>query len=391
MSPLPLEGVRLIDFTWVIAGPVCTRILGALGAEVIKIETRSRPELSRRDAYSYEILNTSKKSVTLDMKKPRAQELARELVRRGDLVMENFGPGVMDRLGLGYSQLQQVRPDIIMLSISGLGRSGPESSFVAYGTMIQCFALWNSLIGYPGRPPVVSGGWTDPITGTTAAYLLLSALYHHRLTGQGQYIDLSMAEATLSALPEAQIDYLMNGRVQQARGNHDDSAAPHDCYRCRGTDQWVAIAVTNEDQWQALGRALGSPAWFGEARFVEPVARWRHQDELRPLIEAWTRQRSHQEAMDQLQAAGVPAAAVYDGRDLFENVHLRQRDFLVPAQDAYGNRELLFNPPWQTDGQRQADVFRAPALGEHNQQVFGELLGMTSAEINQLIEDEVIY
>ncbi|MCL5026813.1 MAG: CoA transferase [Chloroflexi bacterium] len=391
MSSLPLDGVRLIDFTWVIAGPVCTRILGALGAEVIKIETRTRPELSRRDAYNYQILNASKKSITLDMKKPRARELARELVRHGDLVMENFGPGVMDRLGLSYAALKEVKPDIIMLSISGLGRTGPESGFVAYGTMIQCFALWNSLIGYPDQPPVVSGGWTDPITGTTSAYLLLAALYHHRLTGEGQYIDLSMAETTLSALPEAQIDYLMNNRIQRGHGNHDAAAAPHDCYRCRGVDQWVAIAVTNEREWQALGRAMGNPPWFGEERLADPVSRWHHQDEMRPLIEAWTRQRTYQEAMDQLQQAGVPAAAVYNMKDMAESPQMKERKFFAPTQLADGQPELLFSMPWLVDEKREGDIFRAPMLGEHNEYVFGELLGLSKAEIVRLVEEEVIY
>ncbi len=391
MPSLPLEGVRLIDFTWVIAGPVCTRILGALGAEVIKIETRRRPELSRRDAYDYEILNASKKSITLDMTKPEAREIAKQLVAKGDLVMENFGPGVMDRLGLNYQALREVKPDIIMLSISGLGRTGPESGFVAYGTMIQCFALWNSLIGYPGKPPIVSGGWTDPITGTTAAFLLLAAVYHHRMTGQGQYIDLSMAESTLSALPEAQIDYLMNGRIQQPRGNHDDAAAPHDCYKCKGTHEWVAIAVTNDAEWQALGRALGNPAWMEERRFHDPISRWHHQDDMRPLIEEWTRQRSHQGAMDQLQQAGVPAAAVYNGKDLFESIQVAERHFLASTTDAYGNPERLFNLPWLVDGRREGDIFRAPALGEHNEYVLGDILGLSADEIARLVEQEVVY
>jgi benzylsuccinate CoA-transferase BbsF subunit len=392
MTTLPLEGVRVIDFTWVIAGPVCTRILGALGAEVIKIETRRRPELSRRDAYDYTILNTSKKSITLDMTKTEAREIAKKLVAKGDVVMENFGPGVMDRLGLNYQALREVKSDVIMLSISGLGRTGPESSFVAYGTMIQCFALWNSVIGYPDKPPVVSGGWTDPITGTTATFLLLAAIYHHRRTGEGQYIDLSMAESTLSALPEAQIDYMLNERVQRPQGNHDNSAAPHDCYKCKGTHEWVAIAVTNEAEWQALGEVLGNPAWVSEQRFADSISRWHHQDELRPLIEEWTRQRSHQEAMDQLQRVGIPAAAVYNGKDLFDSsTQITHRRFLTPAIDEFGNHQYLFNLPWLTDEHREGNIYRSPALGEHNEFVLKEILGLSTGEIARLIEQEVVY
>ncbi len=386
---LPLEGIRIADFSWVLAGPIATRILAAMGADVIKIESRKRPDLSSRSGAFYEI-NTSKRSLTLDLTQPRAKELARQVIDRSDAVVENFGAGVMERLGLGYDVLRQTNPGIIMMASSGLGKSGPDRAHVAYGSMIQCYALWASMIGDPEQPPVHGSVWTDYLTATQEAFLILSALYQRQRTGTGQYIDLSMAEVTLGALPGPLMEMAMNGRPRRGAFNRDAWRAPHDTYRCAGPDQWVAIAVSSDTQWEGLCRALGQPEWAGQPEWRDALYRWQHQDELRPLIEVWTRQRSHEEAMHLLQEEGVPATAVYNVGELVHDDHLAQRELFVEVQEPAGRRTTV-GLPWSTEHGRIGRFAPAPQVGQHSAEVLRDVLGLPEAEIARLIEDSVIY
>ena len=214
---LPLDGVRVTDFSWQIAGPTCTRYLGAMGAEVIRIESNRRPDPYRERAISH-FINQSKKSITLNLAHPKGLALAKRLIGLSDVVIENFAPGVIERLGLGYDELRQARPEIVMLSSAGLGHSGPDMQQVAYGTLVQCFTGWSILQGYPGREPDIGGIWTDPMVGMLEVFLINAALHRCWESGEGQYIDLSMAEATTMLLPEIIMDYAMNGRVRGTRG-----------------------------------------------------------------------------------------------------------------------------------------------------------------------------
>ncbi|MFQ6031170.1 MAG: CaiB/BaiF CoA transferase family protein, partial [Dehalococcoidia bacterium] len=255
MSSLPLEGVRITDFSWQIAGPTCTRYLGAMGAEVIRVESNRRPDPYRERTISA-LINQSKKSVTLNLAHPNGIALARRLISISDVVIENFAPGVIERLGLGYAELRKLKPEIIMLSSAGLGHSGPDYQQVAYGTLIQCFTGWSAVQGYPGGEPDIGGIWTDPVVGMLEVFLINAALHRCWESGEGQYIDLSMAEATTMLLPEIILDYAMNGRVQPPQGNRHASQAPQGNYPCRGEDQWIGIAVGSEEQWQALCRTI---------------------------------------------------------------------------------------------------------------------------------------
>ena len=406
MSRLPLEGVRVIDFTQIQAGPQSTLWLAVMGAEVIKIESRQRPDLLRlyaqaRDGKSdvglnrspyFSSLNLSKKDCTLNLTQPRAISLFKEIVRRSDVVVENFSSGVMDRLGLDYPSLKQVKEDIIMLSLSGPGRTGPEKSYLAYAAVIHAFTGLCSLSGYPGGPPGQMGVmWSDVLAGQTAAFAALAALHHRARTGQGQYIDVSMSEATLAAMPEAIMAFTMNRRVRGCEGNRDESMAPHGCYPCQGEDKWVAIAVEDDAQWRSLCRIMGNPAWTREPRFADALGRWEHQEDLDRLMGVWTSNHTPYRIMEMLQEAGIAAGPSYSVTDLLHDPHLKERGFFCEVNHPEMGKAPLVRTPWNVNGEAAGRYEPSPLIGEHNDYVFRTLLGMSQEEIDRLVEEKIIY
>ncbi|MCH7712874.1 MAG: CoA transferase [Chloroflexi bacterium] len=390
MSELPLHGVRITDLSWQIAGPTCNRYLGLMGAEVIRIESNKRPDPYREQAINH-FINQSKKSVTLNLAHPKGVALAKRLAGLSDVVMENFACGVIERLGLGYQELRQVKPDIIMLSSAGLGHSGPDMKQVAYGTLIQCYTGWSSLQGYPGQSPVIGGIWTDPVVGMLEVFLINAALHRKWQQGEGQYIDLSMAEATTMLLPETIMDYSMNGRVQQPLGNGHKRHVPHGNYPCRGHDQWIGIAVANEDQWASLCRTLGRDGLLEDPRFSDARGRWRHREELDQVIAESTMDYDSQELAESLQEAGVPAGPTMGVDQIWTNPHLRDRGFFHTFQDQDGTNRELPGVPWRFDGTADLNMFPAPLRGQHNSYVFSELLGLSAPEVEKLVKEQVIY
>ena len=390
MDRLPLEDVRVADLSWQIAGPTCTRYLGLMGAEVIRIESRRRPDPYRERTISH-FINQGKMSVTLNLAHPKGAQLAKELVQLSDVVIENFAPGVIERLGLGYQELRQVKPEIIMLSSAGLGHSGPDMGQVAYGTLIQCFTGWSALQGYPGREPEIGGIWTDPVVGLLEVFLVNAALHRCWERGEGQYIDLSMAEATTMLLPEAIMEFAMNGRVQQPLGNRHIAYAPYGNYPCRGEDQWIGIAATDDNQWQALCRTLGLYQLLDDPRFSQALSRWQNQDALDPLLASATRQYDAQELMERLQRAGVPAGASLSVDQLWVNPHLQARGFFQPYQDHDGTPRELPAASWRFNGKTEARMTAQPLAGQHNSYVFEELLGLSPEEVQALADEQVIY
>ena len=404
MAQLPLEGIRVTDFGWILAAPQCTAWLGVMGAEVIRIESQQRLDPIRflgQDPRAlkgpdgspiFSGLNYSKKGVTLNLGHPQGITLAKEIVRRSDVVVENFTAGMMKRWGLGYKDLCKIKPDIVMLSGSPVGQYGPDSRFVGWGPITQASAGICHLTGYTDGPPVGLGGsWPDYMVGVVMTYAVLTALYYRRRTGRGQYIDLAMAEVVTSMLPEAVMDYLMNQRDRGRRGNQDDVMVPHNVYRCQGEDRWVAIAVESEEEWQSLCQAVGHPEWLEDKRFREQRSRKTHEPELDALLTAWTRERSQTEIMPLLQNAGVAATPVYDTDSLVADPQFQHRDFLVsPDHPVTGNHPVAGIP-----GKYSAiDKLRytpAPCLGQDNEYVFGEILGLSPEEISRLQEEKVIY
>jgi crotonobetainyl-CoA:carnitine CoA-transferase CaiB-like acyl-CoA transferase len=387
----PLAGIRVVEFSWVIAGPMMTRYLAVLGAEVIRVESERRAEFRARGG-SFALLNDNKKSCRLDLSNPRARTLALRLVEQADVVVENFGTGVMDRLGLGYEALRQVRPELIVLACSGVGRSGPDREKLAFGTLLQLASGWSLLQGHADEDEIVVGGaWTDPLSAATGAFALLAALHHRRQTGQGTFIDLSMVEATLCGLPESLMDLAMNRRRPARRGNSDRVAAPHGVYPCRGDDAWVAIAVRDQVEWGAFTRALGQPAWAAEARFADPAARKRNERALDELIGGWTAELSVEEVVAALQDAGVPAGPVLPPAELLEDPHLRARGLFVQTDAPLGGRRLTIGAPWRIRPDFRPAYAPAPRLGQDDDYVFKELLGLSDQEVAELIESKVAF
>jgi benzylsuccinate CoA-transferase BbsF subunit len=387
----PLAGVRVVEFSWVIAGPLMTKYLALLGAEVIRVESERRPEFRSRGG-AFALLNDNKKSCRLDLSNERARDLARRLVAKADVVVENFGTGVVERLGLGYEALRRVRPDLIMLSCSGLGRSGPDRDKLAFGTLLQLSSGWSALQGQPGADEILVGGaWTDPLCAATGAFALLAALHQRRQTGRGTFIDFSMVEATLCGVPESLMEYAMNRRQPARRGNSDPAAAPHGVYPCRGDDEWVAIAVGSQVEWRRLALALGQPDWTTEERFADAVGRKRHEPALDALIAAWTAERSAEEIVEALQAAGVPAGPVLPAWRLPADPHLRARGLFVETEAPLGGRRLTIGAPWRIQPDFSPTYAPAPRLGQDDEYVFKELLGLSDGEIAELVESKVAF
>ncbi|MBI2887387.1 MAG: CoA transferase [Chloroflexi bacterium] len=399
---LPLEGVTIADFTWVIAGPRATQFLGAMGARIIKIEGPYRPdqfrssptEIPGADSENYSVtfwgLNYSKLGCTIDFTQPKGRELALKLVSISDVVTENYAYGAMEKAGLAYDDLRNVRPDIIMVSSCALGKTGPSKGHVTYGALQHAFTGLNSVTGYEGEDAgAVGGAFSDQTTGATLCTAVLAALWHRKRTGEGQHIDVAMAETTMAQIPEFFLDYTVNGRVAGPQGNSERGAAPHNCFRCRG-DGWLAISIRNQEEWERFSAVMSDPEWTRDPRFADQLRRWRNRHELELLVEGWTRAQDATDAMHLLQHAGVPAGASYSSYDLFENPHLSTRDALVELEQTVVGRKPVARLPYLLNPGPNGRYFPAPLLGEHNDLVFREVLGLSDAEIEELRASRVI-
>ena len=392
MKALPLKNVRVTDFSWQIAGPTCTRYLGAMGAEVIRIESNRRPDPYRERSIS-KFINQSKTSATINLAEPDGLDLARQLISISDVVIENFAPGVIERLGLGYSDLTQIHPGIIMLSSAGLGHSGPDMNHVAYGTLIQCFTGWSAVQSYPDGLPDIGGIWTDPMVGMLEVFLINAALHQSWNTGKGQYIDLSMAEATTMLLPELILDYFMNDRVPQPVGNRHQSFSPHGNYPCLGTDQWIGITVTTELQWQSLCEILGHTELSDDPRFGNSIKRKQNEEDLDILIGSFTKTIDAMLLMEKLQNIGIAAGPALPLEEFWDNKQLRYRRFFQTYQEESGDNVSTELPtvPWLLDGKREVNITGQPTRGQHNDYVFKEILGLSKDEVGTLTEGNAIY
>jgi crotonobetainyl-CoA:carnitine CoA-transferase CaiB-like acyl-CoA transferase len=393
----PLAGLRVADFTWVWAGPFCTLQLAHLGAEVIRVESATRLCVTRllppfaefkpgtnRSGY-FNQYNQGKRSITLDLKRPEAIEVARRLCAASDIVVENFAAGVMERMGLGYEALRSLRPDLIMIALSGYGATGPDSDKVSYGPAQVPLSGLSSVTGYRGWPPMHVGvSYGDPTGGLHGAVAVLAALLHRARTGAGQYIDLSQWETTMSVLPDAITAWTMNGVQPERDGNRDPQMAPHGIFRSAGEDRWVAVAVEDDAAWPRLAAAIGRPELADDPRYRTVVDRKRHEDDLEALLSEWTGARTPEEATALLQAAGVAAFTVASNRDLAEDPHLAGREFFVDlAHPEVGTRRHI-GVPWRMS-ESEARVRRpAPCLGADTDAVLRDVLGYSEAEIAAL-------
>ncbi len=397
-----LSGVRVLDFTAHAAGPQATLLLAYLGAEVIKIESSLYLDTLRREAAQalggkmaglswFNPLNANKQSITLNLKTKEGVEIAKRLVRISDVAVDNFRVGVMDKLGLGYSALKEVKPDIILVSSSSHGMNGPESDYSGFAVTMGPLSGLSHLTGYAGGPPTILRHSMDLRAGTATSFAILAALFHRRRTGVGQFVDLSQREVLSCGAAESIMDYTMNEKVRIRNGNCDEKMAPHNCYRCQGEDKWVSIAVSTDEEWQALCQAVGHPEWITNDKFRDQASRWQNQDELDTLIEEWTASRIHYQVMETLQKAGVPAMPSFSNEELFHNPHLKERGTYVPVQHPEEGKLIVLAPPWKLSGTPGQVHDAAPLLGQHTEKVFLELLGMTSEEITTLVDKKILY
>lgn len=386
-----LHNIRILDFTWVLAGPYATRVLADFGAEVIKVQPLLPEAEDRFSQGYYNTWNRNKLGITLNLNKPQGVALARRLVGISDAVVENFTPRVMANWGLDYSSLKKVKPDIIMLSMSTMGNTGPWRDYVGFGQTIQAFSGITYLTSFPGKPPSGLGySYADHVAGLMATLALLGALEYRRQTGEGQYIDVSQVEAMSSLLSSAILDYTVNGKEVESAGNSSTQAAPHGVYRCRGDDRWCAIAVFNDEEWQGFCRALGKPPWTEESRFSTLSGRLENAGELDRLVEGWTKEHSAEDVMTLLQKEGVVAGVVQDASDLAKDPQLRTRGFFIELDHPELGRTISDATPIKLSDTPAKYSRAAPLRGQDNNYVYHQLLGMSKGEVAELRELGII-
>ncbi len=402
-SKQALEGVRVVEFAAFAAGPMVGKHLAEHGATVVHVESRTRPDGFRvhyppykdnvpglNRTGSFAIFNDSKFGVTLNLKSPRGVEMAQRLTAWADVLIENFVPGVMERLGLGYAAVREINPSIVYLSSCNMGQTGPKAGQRGFGSQLTSQSGFTYLAGYPrGDPTLLYGPYIDFVAVGFGLISVLAALDQRRRTGRGQYIDLSQYEAGLQFIIPALLDYEMNGRITTRSGNRDPNAAPHNAYPCRGDDRWCVIAVFHDDEWRAFCQVAGHPEWAEDPRFATLAARKENEDELDRRVGAWTAQYEPRQVMEKLQAAGVAAGIVNTLGDLFCDPQLKHRNIWRELPHAELERFHYEAPPF-TLSETPAELRPSPLLGEHNRKVYGEFLEMSDAEVGQLIAEGVI-
>jgi benzylsuccinate CoA-transferase BbsF subunit len=403
---LPLEGIRIADFGWMIAGTLGTRTLANLGAEVIRIESRARVDGIRfggplpNDRTNPNVsglfndCNLSKLSVSLNLNHPEAVELARRIVAISDAVTCNFTGTRMDRWGLGYSDLVKVKPDVIVLMMPTMGTTGPHRDYRSMGNHVAALVGINVATGFPGRPPVGPDiAYPDFSSNPNhAAFALLSAIHYRNRTGRGQFIDVSQYESTASLTGPTVLEYSATGRIPEPSGNSDPDLAPHGVFRCAddvkrpdfARERWVALVVDGDDEWSGFKRAAGNPVWAEDERFATAAGRLNGEAALNERIQDWVRNKDAYAVATLLQAHGIAAGVVQDTRDLIENdAHWAGRQLRSVTNPEAGEYHTHAEPSkFRGVDQR---LIRAPSLGEHTDYVLGELLGVPEEEINRLV------
>jgi benzylsuccinate CoA-transferase BbsF subunit len=377
MTNSVLKGIRILDFTWVLAGPYATRLLADSGAEVIKVQPLLPQEDDDFARGYYNTWNRNKLGITLDLGTPEGIALAKKLVLSSDAVVENFTPRVMANWGLDYANLKKLKPDIVMLSLSAMGSTGPYRDYTGFGPTIQAFSGLTHLTAYSGGPPLGLGtAYADHVGALFACLALLGAFEYRRRTGEGQYINISQVEAMASLLGDAFVPV--------------KETAFQGVYRCRGDDRWCAIAVATDEEWQGFKKALGNPPWAEARRFATLSARLKNKKALDELIEDWTKTRPAEEVMVLLQAQGVAAGVVQNARDLAKDPQLKERGFFIELDHPEMGKTISDATPIRLSDTPPQYSRPAPLPGQDNNYVYSELLGLSEAEINKLKKQGVI-
>ena len=422
LNNLPLNGTRVIDLSRVFAMPYVGAFLADLGADVVKIDTHHAafvdttrtltgpyPENQPGSDYwnragTFQTLNRGKRSVTLDLRSQRGMDILVELISVSDVVLENFTPRVSRRFGLDYPSLRAVRPDLVLVSNTGYGHSGPWSDFGAMASALEPTHAAGAFMGYlekdaagnlagSGTPNKIGNSYTDFLACWSAQMAIMAALIRRAQTGEGVWVDLAMYQTGVSFFGEGLLDFAYNDRRIRRMGNQHESLSPHGCYPCKGQDRWVVLSVRDDDDWLEFCEAIGQPHLASDSRFAEPVCRHKNQPALDKIISAWTCGHTQGEVVGKLNERGVPAAPVLDAGQLLEDGHLGSRGFFErighPPDSGLGTREYL-GRGWRFSDSDAAIQRPAPDLGQHNRQILEGLLGMSGHEIGELEEEEVI-
>jgi crotonobetainyl-CoA:carnitine CoA-transferase CaiB-like acyl-CoA transferase len=404
LSGLPLDGIRIVDLTAFWAGPSATHFLAALGADVVKVESIQRPDGIRfaasppagterwwEHSWLFHGVNVGKRSVTLDLGRPEGVDLAKRLVAGADAVVENFSPRVMEAFGLGDDVLREVNPRAVVVRMPAFGLGGPWRDRVGFAPTMEQLSGMAWLTGYPDGAPMAPRGACDPLAGIHAAFALMAALARRDRTGEGGLLELPMIEVALNVTAEQVIEHDVHGVVLEREGNHGPAAAPQNVYACRGEERWVALAVAGDDQWAGLRRVLGDPAWAADPELATHGGRRAAHDVLDRELSAWFADRDRDVAVEELAAAGIPAAPVVLPPDVVDNVQLRSRGFFetVDHPDT-GPTEYAGLPFARLRGVDRWCRRPAPGLGQHNDEVLRGELGLTAEELDRLRESHVI-
>ena len=398
-KPLPLAGLRVVDVGWVWAIPVVGHILADMGAQVIKVESRDRLDMMRQplpgmnadpdpdSAVGFHILHRGKMGITLNLRPEEGKTLLKRLVAISDVVIENFSPGTMERLGVGFEELKKVNPSLVMLSVSTIGQTGPLSNTPTFSPCAGALSGLETLVGYEGDETLGSGlAFGDPATALHGVFALLAALEHRDRTGEGQHIDASLAETGVSFCAEPLMDYQWNRRIWGPLGNNEPGFAPHNTYPCNGDDTWVAIAIGTEPEWQRVRTMLGNPDWGKDPRFTDQFSRWKNRVKLDELVGQWTALQDRDDLAERLQAAAIAASPAYKQSELFDHEHHKRRNNFVTLDHPKFPAEKVYGLFWQLSTTPGSIRRHAPLLGEHNAEVYENLLGISKQELQRLIE-----
>jgi len=397
------DGVKVADFSWVAAGPQVGRELAEHGATVIRIESHRRPDVIRltppfkdgipgidRSGF-YAAYNVNKLGISLDLNHQKGRAIARKLALWADIVSDSMVPGTMKKWGLDYESLSIEKPDLIYFSTNQQGQSGPHARFAGYGALAAAIGGFSQLTGLPDHEPLpLVNQYTDIVAPWYLIIAVVGALRYRRKTGRGVNIDQAQIEAGLNFIGPALLDYSVNGRIANRDGNRDPYQAPHGIYPCRGKDRWVAIAVATEEQWSAFCKAIGSPAWTAEQRFSTLEDRKAHEDELDRHIAEWTSDQDAEAVMTSLQAVGVPAGVTQTAEDLFKDPQLAHRHHFQWLEHPVIGWHAYHSPAYRMSETPARLTSPAPCLGQHNQYVLQEILGLTEDEMADLLIEGVI-
>ena len=401
-----LAGLRVLDFTWYGAGPTGTKWLANSGAQIIRVESQNRvdgfrpqePKMgdpaSPNASLYFNNLNTDKYGILLDLNNAKGLALAQQLAAISDVVITNFSPRALDKWGLDYKSLKQLREDLIVIHMPAMGMTGPKRHYAGFGPGFKAIGGLNTLMGFEGTPPVgPQGSYTDfcPVP-SHCVVACLAALHYRKRTGKGQFIDFSQYECVINITGPSILEYTVNGRVLPRIGNRHPGMAPHGGYPCKGDDRWVAIAMENDEEWEAFCFVAEKPDWLEDPRFATLLGRLEHVDELDRLVTEWTKTRTAEEVMFELQQAGVAAGVVQTSQDLFEHdIQLQAREHYVwldhPETGPTPNDRVAF----RFNKLASEPMRAAPCMGEHNDFVFQEILGLSVDEVNELVIDGVLY